>query len=201
MKQEIDQANIEQKQKLLRQHRRNFTFLEQQAAQHGLDVPLAMHNALTAEQDAIATLERELVGLGVAPQPKPHWQALVIDPDSHWRRIIINHVNRLGGAVIEHHLIPWQESLELIEASAVAIVGVPHHTPEEGSSRQWIEDVVKLGRYVPLILLACGENRDTVIALRRTICERQQDITAITIFKENFDPGWFSRVVHRILTR
>jgi hypothetical protein len=200
MMSEIDQIDIEQKQKLLKQHRRNLSYLEQQAVKYGLDVPLAIHNALSAEQDEIAKIERDLVTQGVASSPQPEWQALVIDADTHWREIIAKNVGQLGGAVIAPHAFPAPESLEAIEASALAIVGVPGQAQMDASSRQWIENVVKLGQSLPLILLASWDNKETAIALRQAICEEPTNVTAVTIFKENFDPFWFSRIVHKILT-
>ena len=102
---EVEKTKIEQKQKLLKQHRRNLGYLEQQATQYGVDVPLAMHNALIAEQDAIATLEQELAMLGGATKLQPKWQALVVDVDNHWRQIIINNISLLGG--VGKHAIPF----------------------------------------------------------------------------------------------
>ena len=197
---EIDQISIEQKQNLLKQHRRNLSYLEQQAAKYGLEVPLAIHNALSAEQDAIATIERDLVTQGVTSPPQPKWQALVIDADAHWREIITKNVGQLGGAVIAPHTFPAPESLEAIETSVLAIVGVPGQAQTDASSRQWIKNVVKLGQSLPLILLTSWDNKDTTIALRQAICEEPTNVTTVTIFKENFDPFWFSRVVHKILT-
>jgi hypothetical protein len=196
---EIDQAEIEQKQKLLEQHRRNLDYLQQQAALYGVDVPLAIHNGLTAEQDAISVIERELATLGVSPQPEPSWQALIIDTDSHWREIIAKNIDQLGGMVVERQAVPRHRSAKSIKNSAVAIVGIPDLITEEASTRQWIKDVVKLGHSLPIILLACWHCRDTAIALRQAICDGQKDVMAVTVFKENFDPGWFSRVVHKIL--
>ncbi|MBN1995706.1 MAG: hypothetical protein JW953_23665 [Anaerolineae bacterium] len=203
MKLPIDQAEIEQKQKLLTQHRRNLSHLELQAARHGLDLPLAIHNALIAERDAIVALEKELAAWGVSLRPKPSWQALVIDPDSHWRKIIANHVIQLGGVVIERHAVVESEQ-EVIETSGLAIVGVPHPgempVMENGSTRQWIKNVVQLGHCLPLIVLASCKNRDTTLILRQALCQNgQTNSSSVTIFKENFDPGWFARVVHKIL--
>ncbi len=59
-----DQLIIEQKQKLLVQHRRNLDYLDQQAAYYGPNVPLEIYNALVAEQDKVASLERDLAALG-----------------------------------------------------------------------------------------------------------------------------------------
>jgi hypothetical protein len=200
---EFEQADIEQKQKLLTQRRRNLNHLKQQAAQYGPQefVPLSIHNALTAEQSEIARLERELATLNASPQPRPQWQALVIDPDSHWREIIAKNVGQLGGAVIEHHIFAMPESTEeIIATSAVAIVGLPHQLETDGATGQWIENVVKLGHRLPIILLVCWDNKDAAISLRRAFGQGQTDMMPVTIFKENFDPAWFSRVVHRILT-
>ncbi len=193
-----DQIELEQKQKLLERHRRNLSYLEQQAAQYGLDVPLALHNALTAEHEAIASLERELTASGVSTQTKASWQALIIDADSHWRKIVVNNINKLGGAVIE---LDAQPMPEVIETCAVAIVGVSGHSLTEPSTRQWIKDMVKLGRSLPVILLASWEDKDITITLRQAFLNDDKDITATTIFKETLDLHWFSRIIHKILTR
>lgn len=194
-----DQAEIEQKQHLLEQHRRNLHYLQKQAAQYGIDTPLSVHNALTAEQEAIATLEHELAAADLTLQRQAEWQALLVDPDSSWRKIIAQNINQLGGRVIEHHHISTYKTTMAIKDSDVAIVGVPNRTPENILTRQWIKDVVKLGQDVPIILLASWNSRDTAIALRQAICAEPSDVTAITVFKDNFDPRWFSRVVHRVL--
>ena len=197
----IDPGNIEQKQKLLVQHRRNLNYLTQQAAQFGSDLPLAVHNSLRVEQEAIATLERELVALGIAAQPQPHWQALVIDPDRHWREIVAKNIGQLGGAVIECETVPNRhQGKAVIQTSALAVVGVPD-APTAKSIRQWVKDVVKLGQSLPLILLVCEQNRETAVALRQAISAAPQPVTIITVFKDNFDAHWFSRVVHQIFAQ
>ena len=195
----IDQAELEQKQQLLEQHQRNLRYLQHQAAQYGIHTPLAVHNALTTEQDAIATIERELAAAGLAPQRQSVWQALLVDPDSSWRKIIAQNISQLGGRVIELHHIATHETATAVKHSAVAIVGMPNHAADDALTRQWIKDVVKLGQELPIILLACWDSRDTAIALRQAICAGPSDVTAITVFKDNFDPRWFSRVVHKIL--
>ena len=91
---------IRHKKGLLEQHRRNLMFLEKQAIQHGIDLPLAVHNALTTERETIATLERELSQLGVSPVSVATWQAVVIDPDDHWREIVVKQIAHLGGEAI-----------------------------------------------------------------------------------------------------
>ena len=197
----INQAEVEQQQQLLEQHRRNLRYLQHQAAQYGLDVPIAVHNALIAEQDAIATLERQLATAGLTPQRQAHWQVLLVDPDSSWRKIIAQNINQLGGRVIEQHHISTHETAMAVKNSAIAIVGVPNHVSEDALTRQWIKDVVKLGLDLPIILLACWNSRDTAIALRQAICAGPDEVTAITVFKDNFDPRWFSRVVHKILVQ
>jgi len=195
----IDQVELEQKQQLLEQHRRNLRYLQNQAAQYGVDTPLAVHNALTAEQDTVATIERELAAAGLAPQRQAEWQALLVDPDSSWRKIIAQSINQLGGRVIEQNHIPTRKTTTAVKNSVIAIVGIPNHTSDDALTRQWIKDVVKLGRDLPIILLACWNSRDTAIALRQAICAGPADVTAITVFKDNFDPRWFSRIVHKIL--
>jgi len=197
----IDQAEAEQKQNLLEQHRRNLRYLQHQAAQYGLDVPVSVHNALIAEQDAIATIERQLAAAGLAPQRQADWQVLLVDPDSSWRKIIAQNISQLGGRVIEQPHISTHETTMAVKNSAIAIVGVPNHISEDALTKQWIKDVVKLGLDLPIILLACWNSRDTAIALRQAICAGPDEVTAITVFKDNFDPRWFSRVVHRILVQ
>jgi hypothetical protein len=81
----------------------------------------------------------------------------------------------------------------------VAIVGVTTQTQNDPSIREWIKAVVKLSYNLPLILLASWEDRDTPIALRQALRENNINVTPMTIFKENFDAYWFSRVVHQLL--
>jgi hypothetical protein len=196
---EIDQQlDLEQKQNLLKQHQRNLHYLAQQAAAYGLDLPLAIHNALCNEQEAIAKLEQDLAALGVFNPPEPAWQALVVDPDSHWRKIVAKNIGQLGGQVIECETLSMRKSNGLVNASALAIVGVPD-APE--STGQWVKDVVKLGQHLPLILLVGWRNRDAAIALRQAIGGGSTRVTSTTIFKDNFDPYWFSRVVQKILVQ
>ncbi|MBI1881024.1 MAG: hypothetical protein HYR94_22820 [Chloroflexi bacterium] len=196
---EQDQLIIEQKQKLLTQHRRNLSYLEQQAACYGLNVPLEIHNAHMAEQDKVTTLERDLGALGISPQPKASWRALVIDADANWRKIIAEKITQLGGAAVEGQTVPPEEQFDTVANCAVAIVGVTSQTQNDPSIREWIKTVVKLSYNLPLILLASWEDRDTPIALRQALRENNINVTPMTIFKENFDTHWFSRVVHQLL--
>ena len=196
---EQDQLLIEQKQKLLIQHQRNLNYLDQQAAYYGCNVPLEIHNGLVAEQDRVATLERELAALGISANPKASWQALVIDTDASWRRIIVDKVNQLGGGAVEGQEVPPAEQLETLTNCALAIVGVTPQTQSDPVIREWIKAVVKLSYNLPLILLASWEDRDTPIALRQALRENNINVAPTTIFKENFDTHWFSRVVHQIL--
>jgi len=196
---EDNQAVIEQKQKLLGQHRRNLNYLDEQATQYGFTVPLEIHNGRIAEQDTVAGLERELAALGMSPRPKSQWQALVIDTDSNWRNIIVSSINQLGGAAIDGQTVSSVEQAETIANCAVAIVGVTPQTQTDPAVREWIKVVVKLSYNLPLILLASWENRDTPIALRQALREHNINVTPTTIFKETFDNHWFSRVLHQIL--
>lgn len=196
---EQDQLLIEQKQKLLTQHQRNLSYLNQQAASYGPNVPLEIHNALVAEQDKVTSLERELAMLGVSSKSNAGWQALVIDTDTSWRKIIVEKVNQLGGAAIEGQTVPPAEHVETLTKCAVAIVGVTPQTQNDPSIREWIKAVVKLSYNLPLVLLASWEDRDTPIALRQALRENNINVTPTTIFKENFDTHWFSRVVHQHL--
>jgi hypothetical protein len=194
-----NETPIAHKQTLLTQRRRNLTYLEQQAAHYGQHVPLEIHNALTAEQEAITGLERDLAGLGILAQPQPRWQALVIDNDTSWRKIIINYINQLGGQVIEGHTVPTAAQPQTVADCAVAIVGVTPQTQYDPLIREWIQAVVKLRYSLPLILLANWEDRDTLIDLRQTLRQHNINVTPTTIFKETFDLSWFTRVVHHLL--
>jgi hypothetical protein len=194
-----DQLLIEQKQKLFTQHQRNLSYLDQQAAHYGPNVPLELHNALVAEQDKVTALERDLALLGISSRPDASWQALVIDADTNWRKIIVERVNLLGGAAIEGQTVPPAEQVETLTRCAVAIVGVTPQTQNDPSIREWIKAVVKLSYNLPLVLLASWEDRDTPIALRQALRENNINVTPTTIFKENFDTHWFSRVVHQLL--
>lgn len=196
-----DQAELEQKLKLLAQHRRNLNYLQQQAAQYGLDVPLPLHNAVAAEREAIAVLERELAALGVSPQSKAGWQALIIDADSHWREIVVNYISQLGGAVVECETIPIDDQDELIAACAVAIVSASGYTPTDPLTQEWIKDMIRLGHHLPIILLASWDDRDTTIALRQAFRTDGSDHTITTIFKETLDLHWLSRIIQQILIR
>lgn len=198
---EDDHLVVEQKEKLLAQHRRNLSYLEQQAAQYGSEAPLSLHNALTAEHEAVRTLEKELASLGIAPRPEPSWQALVIDADTHWREIIANHIDQFGGTVIECNTIPTKDQREIIESSSFAIVGASGYTKMEAPAQAWIDGVVTLARKLPIILLASWEERDVTIALRHAIRNDDPEITSTTIFKETFNQHWFSRIVHQFLIR
>lgn len=198
---ENNQTEAEQKQRLLEQHQRNLNYLEEQAAKYGPDVPLALHNALITEREAIKKLEGELAALGVSLKPKSNWQVLIIDADVSWREIVANHIYQFGGTVIECNTIPEPDQDELIESSIVAVVGASGYTKIEAASQAWIEDVVRLGRKLPIILLSSWAERDVTIALRHAFREDTCDIMATTIFKDNFDQFWFSRIVHQILQR
>lgn len=192
---------IKHKQKLLAQHRRNLRYLESQAARHGHDVPLVLHNALVFEREAIGQLERELAAAGISPYPQPNWRALVIDADPHWREIIASNVNRLGGLALEYPAFPTKKDEPLIKLCGVAIIGISPRSKSARSIEQCAKNVVKLGQHMPVILLAGWNDRDSAIAVRRAFRNSGGKVTATTIFKETFDSFWFARVVHQILTR
>ena len=194
---EIDEAELQLKQGLLAQHRQNLNYLEHQAAQHGPHVPLSIHNAMTAEYEAIQSLERELAAAGVSSQPKPEWQALVIDADQHWSEIIINNIVQLGGAVVESQTIPTQE---IIDTCAVAIVGASAYAKTDLSASEWVQSMVNLGHSLPIILLTSLDDRETSIRLRHALRNNEKKITATTVFKETFDIHWFSQLIHQVLT-
>lgn len=194
---EIDEAELKLKQDLLAQHRQNLNYLEHQAAQHGPHVPLAIHNAMTAEHEAIQSLERELAATGVSSQPKPQWQALVIDADQHWREIIMNNIGQLGGTVVECPTIPAQE---IVDSCAVAIIAASAHAQTDLSASEWVKSVVNLGGSLPIILLTSLDDRETSIRLRHALRNNDKKITATTVFKETFDIHWFSQLIHQVLT-
>jgi hypothetical protein len=193
-------SQIEQKQKLLKQHQQNLNYLENQASLYGFEVPLALHNALKAERDAAATLERELSAMGVSSQVEPNWQALVIDEDSHWREIVACKIGQLGGRIIERKQISTAEN-EIIDDCSVVIIGLQKHPRSKSSTQQYIERLMKLGQRLPIILLVNWDNRDTAITLRQALRTANKQVTIATIFKENFDLFWFSQTVHQILVR
>ena len=193
---------IQEKKQLLERHQRNLKFLKNQAAHYGVtELPLAIHNALTHEQDAIVTLERDLVTLGASPEPNAVWQAAVMDSDPHWRDILVKYIIQLGGNAIEPDTLPVNRA-DLIDSCAMAIVGVSaqsNASPERAAAL--IEVLVNFATKLPLIFLADMENRDLPIVLRQTAHEYNIQVMPVTIFKENFTYDWFSRVVHRTLTR
>jgi len=192
---------VEQKQQLLERHRRNRNYLEQQAAQYGLEVPLALHNALQTEAETISRLERELAALGISVQSRPSWQALIVDADEHWREIVISNVGQLGGTVIEVVEFSILTQREIIESCTMAIVSASGHVLVEPSTQKWIEEMVELGRCLPIVLLASWDDRDISIALRQACLKHAEDITVTTIFKETLDLHWFSRIIHQLLIR
>lgn len=188
------------KQKLLEQHLHNLRYLEQQAAQYGLEVPLALHNALVAEQEAVATLEEELAALEATPLPSgPAHHIAVIDADDHWRKIIVKIVQQLGGCPVEWPVLTPDNYDTIIESCAVAVVSVPPHTQTD--SLFITEVIANLGSRLPLILLVDWANRGTAILLRQAIRDYNIDIAPVTIFKETFDAQWFGRVVRQFLAR
>lgn len=193
----------EQKQRLLAQHRRNFNYLREQAARYGLDLPLAVHNALTTEKEAISALEKELALAGVAPQPVTTWQAAVIEPDAHWREIIAKNIGLLGGAVVKQATPQFDDDPAVLADCAMAIVGVPpqQQAAPQAAAQFTTHMIMNLGRHLPLILLVDWHSRDTVIVLRHAAREYNIETSPVTIFKENFDPAWFSKVVQQLLAR
>ena len=195
----INQTDLEQKQELLARHRRNLNYLECQAAQFGSNVPLDIYNSLTAEHETVTALERELVTLGVSIQPDTNWQVLIIDPDQHWREIITKNIVQLGGEAVEYDTLSLNGQKKIIKDCAFAIIGISNQPQKKTLVRDWIKNVVELGQSIPIILLASEDDKDTTIALRQAFRDNQHNITTHTIFKETFDPDWFSRVIHKIL--
>lgn len=197
------EGEIEQKQKLLAQHRQNLSFLQNRAVQYGLDLPLSVHNALSKEKQAISLLERDLAALGISARPEPRWLAIVIEADDDWRKIVIRHIAQLGGSIIQRRTVPKADQQDLLESCTVAIIGAPprHQLDSDDPDALNTKAILTLGRKVPLILLADWKNRDTAIILRQAARDYNIEVPPVTIFKENFDADWFSRIVHQILAR
>ena len=196
-------AEIERKKKLLEQHQRNLSYLEEQAIKYGVDLPLAIHNALTDERQAVSSLERDLAVMGVSVRNEAAWQAVLVESDAHWQKIIANNINQLGGAVIVDNDISRSDLEAYVKSCAMMIVGTPpqNELTANGPEAFLGEIIVNLGLKLPLILLVDWKNRDTAVVLRQAARDYNIDIVLVTIFKENFDFGWFSRIVHQILTR
>jgi hypothetical protein len=83
----------------------------------------------------------------------------------------------------------------------MAIVSASGHVLVEPSTPKWIEEMVELGRCLPIVLLASWDDRDISIALRQACLNHAEDITVTTIFKETLDLHWFSRIIHQLLIR
>ncbi len=199
------EKEVQHTRNLLQQHRRNLQYLQQQVAQYGQDAPLpvAIHNAIKAEQKIIANLERELTQWGESLEQAPQWQAVVIDPDPHWREIIINNIAQLGGTAVEQDNINNTRKDELLVHCQLGVIGIS--AKNDPTSQKYAalatENILNLAQQLPLILLVDWDKRETAIVLRQVAREYNIEAPPVTIFKDNFDPSWFSRVVHKILTR
>jgi hypothetical protein len=195
-------TEIEHKKKLLQQHLRNLNYLESQAVKYGVDLPLAIHNALSDERRAISLLKRDLATLGASAQAQPAWQAVVVESDDHWRKIITNNITQLGGGALVRDSFSRADLEAFVDSCALMIVGTPpqNELTLNGPEPFIGEMIVNLGRKLPLILLVDWENRETAMVLRQAARDYNIEVKLVTIFKENFDLDWFSRIVHQILT-
>ena len=183
---------------IISQKRRHLHKLQEQQAAFGLHTPPYILLQIEDLESEIEALQAELEALPDHENGQPAWQALVIDADHHWREIIATEINTLGGAAIQAQAIPATTEGEVIEHCVVAIVGAVESTATS-SATEWIQQVIQLGRQVPIILLANWDNRDMVISVRHALRNHSNDATITTIFKENFDGYWFSQVVQHIL--
>ena len=136
-------------------------------------------------------------------QQEPHhdetWHAVVIDPDRHWRDITVNHINKLGGTATEYDAIPALHD-DTFLAYSLAIVDVSPKCQGATAYSSWsVEQLIAIAQKLPLIVLTSWENKDTPIVLRQAVREYNIEVAPVTIFKENFNLDWFSRIVRLTL--
>lgn len=194
---QVDSGENDLKQ-IISQKRRHLHKLQEQQAAFGLHTPPYILLQIEDLETELEALQAELEALANKANGQPGWQALVIDADHHWREIIATEINTLGGAAIQAQIIPAAAEDQVIKNCAVAIVGAVE-SAESGSATDWIQQVIQLGRQVPIILLTNWDNRDIAISVRHALRNHSNDVTITTIFKENFDGHWFSQVIQHIL--
>ncbi len=194
---QVDSEENDLKQ-IISQKRRHLHKLQEQQAAFGLHTPPYILLQIEDLETELEALQAELEALANHKNGQPGWQALVIDTDHHWREIIATEINTLGGAAIQTQIIPAAAEDAIIKNCAVAIVGAVEPT-ESSSTIDWIQQLIQLGRQVPIILLTNWDNRDIAISVRHALRNHSNDVTITTIFKENFDGHWFSQVVQHIL--
>ena len=184
---------------IIGQKRRYLNKLKEQQAAFGLHTPPHVLIQIEDLEAEIEDLQSKLESFNNGKNDTFGWQALVIDTDNHWREIIANNINLLGGTAIDCHSIPTEEQRDIIDACAVAVVGSITATGPEPKSDDWIPDMTRLGRRLPIILLTSWQQRDMAISLRHALRNDNNNVTIATIFKENFDVHWFSQIVHQLL--
>jgi hypothetical protein len=183
---------------IISQKRRHLHKLQEQQAAFGLHTPPYILLQIEDLESEIAALQADLETYASQKNGQSGWQALVIDTDYHWREIIATEINALGGAAIQTQLIPAIAEDEVIKNCVVAIVGAVESTASR-STTDWMQQLIQLGRQVPIILLTNWDNRDIAISVRHALHNQCSDATITTIFKENFDGYWFSQVIQHIL--
>ncbi len=186
----------EELQNLIIEKTRHLHKLQEQQAVLGIHTPPYI---LIQIEDLQAELEELRTELQTVKARTNAWQALVVDTDAYWREIIDRHIARLGGSSLEHPVFPSRADQDIIEACDLVIISP---RPASGLTlQQWIKQVIKLGRQLPVILLASREDRDAAVALRQACRKEEPPIRVTTIFKDNFDGEWFARVIRQKLAR
>lgn len=184
---------------IITQKRRHLNKLKEQQAAFGLHTPPHVLIQMEDLEVEIEDLESKLESFNNGKNDMMGWQALVIDADNHWREIIANNINVLGGTAIDYQAIPTEEQRDIIDACVVAVVGSVAATEAEPESDDWIPNMTRLGRRLPIILLTSWQHRDMAISLRHALRNDNNNVTIATIFKENFDAHWFSQIIHQLL--
>jgi hypothetical protein len=181
---------------LLKKHRQNLAYLKRQAVLHGLDVPLAIHNAIIAEQDAIADLEKQLTEAGVDLVPEPTWKALIVEADSHWREIISVVLDGFGGSVVRYDKIPDGDIQDIVKDCRIIVISPFVMIEAMPLLDQWINQ----DHHASVILMTEPAERDHAIKIRQLLQSKREKIRVSTIFKNMFDIEWFSKVIQHSLS-
>jgi hypothetical protein len=173
--------------------------LKEQQAAFGLHTPPHVLIQIEDLEAEIEDLQSKLESFNNGKNDTFGWQALVIDADNHWREIIATNINLLGGTAIDCQVIPTEEQRDIVDACVVAVVGSVAATEAGPKSDDWIPNMTRLGRRLPIILLTSWQHRDMAISLRHALRNDNNNVTIATIFKENFDAHWFSQIIHQLL--
>jgi|GEM_PF-2474400 len=183
-------------QDLILRKNRHLQKLKEQQAMFGAIVPPNLLLQIEDLESELAQLETNLNNLRQGYYP---WCALLIEADQYWREIIKEYINQFGGTT--HEYLTASDQPE-IQANSCKLAIVSPTIPEDGlySSNQWLENVVKLGHTVPIILLTSWEERKMAVTLRQAMRSQTPPAKVTTIFKESFDPNWFLKIVTHALT-